>query len=62
VTRLVETGSVWLTGQDLSMLWPDRLGWRQDIGLSNESPDTPLPERVTTGEEPFLVIGAMAGG
>jgi sulfur-carrier protein len=30
--------------------------------LSNESPDTPLPERVTTGEEPFLVIGAMAGG
>ena len=30
--------------------------------LSNESPDTPLPDRVTTGEEPFLVIGAMAGG
>jgi len=30
--------------------------------LSNESPDTPLPNRVTTGEEPFLVIGAMAGG
>jgi hypothetical protein len=30
--------------------------------LSNESPDAPLPERVATGEEPFLVIGAMAGG
>lgn len=30
--------------------------------LSNESPDTPLPDRVTTGEEPFLVVGAMAGG
>jgi sulfur-carrier protein len=30
--------------------------------LSNESPDVPLPDRVVTGEEPFLVIGAMAGG
>jgi hypothetical protein len=30
--------------------------------LSNESPDTPLPDRVTKGEEPFLVVGAMAGG
>ena len=30
--------------------------------LSNESPDAPLPKRVVTGEEPFLVIGAMAGG
>jgi hypothetical protein len=30
--------------------------------LSNESPDTPLPDRVVAGEEPFLVIGAMAGG
>jgi sulfur-carrier protein len=30
--------------------------------LSNESPDAPLPDRVVTGEEPFLVIGAMAGG
>jgi sulfur-carrier protein len=30
--------------------------------LSNESPDTPLPERVVTGAEPFLVVGAMAGG
>jgi len=30
--------------------------------LSNESPDAPLPDRVGTGEEPFLVVGAMAGG
>jgi sulfur-carrier protein len=30
--------------------------------LSNESPDDPLPQRVVTGEEPFLIIGAMAGG
>ena len=30
--------------------------------LSNEPPDAPLPERVVAGEEPFLVVGAMAGG
>jgi sulfur-carrier protein len=30
--------------------------------LSHESPDTPLPEPVTTGAEPFLIVGAMAGG
>ena len=30
--------------------------------LSNESPDTPLPDAVVTGAEPFLVVGAMAGG
>jgi molybdopterin converting factor small subunit len=30
--------------------------------LSNESPDSPLPEAVATGTEPFLVVGAMAGG
>lgn len=30
--------------------------------LSNESPDDPLPEAVAKGAEPFLVIGAMAGG
>jgi hypothetical protein len=30
--------------------------------LSNESPDTELPDRVVAGEEPLLVIGAMAGG
>jgi molybdopterin synthase sulfur carrier subunit len=30
--------------------------------LSNERPDTPLPDAVATGVEPFLVVGAMAGG
>lgn len=30
--------------------------------LSHESPDTLLPEAVATGKEPFLVIGAIAGG
>jgi hypothetical protein len=30
--------------------------------LSNEPPDTPLPEAVVRGAEPFLVVGAMAGG
>ena len=30
--------------------------------LSHESPDSPLPEAVATGKEPFLVIGAIAGG
>ncbi len=30
--------------------------------LSHESPDTPLPDAVAMGAEPFLVIGAMAGG
>ena len=30
--------------------------------LSNELPDTPLPEAVATGTEPFLVVGAIAGG
>jgi sulfur-carrier protein len=30
--------------------------------LSHEAPDAPLPEPVTRGAEPFLVVGAMAGG
>jgi len=30
--------------------------------LSNEAPDAPLPEAVARGTEPFLVVGAMAGG
>ena len=30
--------------------------------LSHEPPDAPLPEAVTSGREPFLVIGAIAGG
>ena len=30
--------------------------------LSHESPDAPLPDAVASGKEPFLVIGAVAGG
>ncbi|MGB7948253.1 MAG: MoaD/ThiS family protein [Candidatus Binatia bacterium] len=30
--------------------------------LSHESPDAPLPEAVQTGAEPFMVVGAIAGG
>ncbi len=30
--------------------------------LSHDPPDAPLPEAVTSGAEPFLVVGAMAGG
>ncbi len=30
--------------------------------LSNQSPDDPLPEPVVKGDEPFLVLGALAGG
>ena len=30
--------------------------------LSHEPPDTPLPDAVVKGVEPFLVVGAMAGG
>jgi molybdopterin converting factor small subunit len=29
---------------------------------SHEQPDAPLPAAIATGEEPFLVVGAMAGG
>jgi molybdopterin converting factor small subunit len=30
--------------------------------LSHEAPDAPLPDAVVTGAEPFLIVGAMAGG
>lgn len=30
--------------------------------LSHESPDTPLPEAVVKASEPYLIIGAIAGG
>lgn len=33
---------------------------RQD--LSHEPPDAPLPDAVAMGTEPFLIVGAMAGG
>jgi len=33
-----------------------------ETDLSHEPPDAPLPEAVTTGAEPYLIVGAMAGG
>lgn len=33
-----------------------------ETDLSHESPDAPLPELVLSGKEPFLVVGAVAGG
>ena len=30
--------------------------------LSHEQPDAPLPDAVAMGTEPFLIVGAMAGG
>jgi molybdopterin synthase sulfur carrier subunit len=30
--------------------------------MSHDQPDTPLPEPVARGAEPFLVVGAMSGG
>ena len=29
---------------------------------SNESPDAPLPSAIASGQEPFLIVGAVAGG
>jgi hypothetical protein len=33
-----------------------------ETDLSHESPDAPLPEAVASGSEPFLIVGAIAGG
>ena len=33
-----------------------------ECDLSNEPPDTPLPEAVISGDKPLLIIGAIAGG
>jgi hypothetical protein len=33
-----------------------------ETDFSLEPPDTPLPEAVAAGEEPFLIVGAIAGG
>ena len=30
--------------------------------LSHEGPDTPLPDAVASGAEPFMIVGAIAGG
>jgi sulfur-carrier protein len=30
--------------------------------LSHDAPDAPLPDAVASGREPFLIVGALAGG
>lgn len=30
--------------------------------LSHDSPDAPLPDAIATGQQPFLIVGAIAGG
>jgi molybdopterin converting factor small subunit len=30
--------------------------------MSHDQPDTPLPDAVVSGAEPFMIVGAMAGG
>ena len=33
-----------------------------EVDLSHEQPDAPLPDPVAEGTEPYLIVGAMAGG
>ena len=33
-----------------------------ELDLSHDPPDTPLPDPVASGREPFMIVGAMAGG
>lgn len=33
-----------------------------ETDLSHQSPDTPLPDAVASGQEPLLIVGAIAGG
>lgn len=33
-----------------------------ELDLSHDAPETPLPDAVARGDEPFLIVGAMAGG
>ena len=32
------------------------------VDVSHDAPDTPLPEAVAKGAEPFMIVGAIAGG
>jgi len=41
---------------------PNQRFFACEADLSHDPPDTPLPDAVARGVEPFLVIGAMAGG
>ncbi len=47
-------------GSDFRRPWLRFFACEQD--LSHDPPDTPLPPAVASGEEPFLIVGAIAGG
>ena len=47
-------------GTDRRRPWLRFFACRED--LSHEEPDAPLPHPVASGEEPFMVVGAIAGG
>ena len=36
--------------------------WACNEDISHEPPDAPLPDAVTSGTEPFFIVGAIAGG
>lgn len=48
--------------QDTSKRRPFLRFFACEEDLSHESPDAPLPDAVVQGREPFLVVGAIAGG
>jgi len=47
-------------GSEVRRPWLRFFACEQD--LSHDPPDTPLPDAVASGEEPLLVVGAIAGG
>jgi hypothetical protein len=36
--------------------------WACNVDISHDSPDAALPEAIVSGEEPFFVVGSIAGG
>ncbi|PWT85234.1 MAG: hypothetical protein C5B58_03415 [Acidobacteria bacterium] len=36
--------------------------WACNEDISHDSPDTPLPEAIVSGQEPFFIVGSIAGG
>jgi sulfur-carrier protein len=36
--------------------------WACNVDISHDSPDSPLPEDIVTGKEPFFIVGSIAGG
>ena len=51
-----------IRGHDNSRRRPFVRFYACEEDLSHQSPDAPLPEPVAKGVEPFMVIGAVAGG